>query len=116
MQDQYQTFWGETRRNVRQGKTLRQSCSCKIVTNQWFNTIHAHVKLRMAMFDKVNIKQALLSSKRKKILKSYRANPINGGPAKIISTGVETCPKIIQVCLKHRNKETYFRNYYNYFS
>ena len=38
-------------------KTLRQGCSCKIVTtNQWFNTTHVHVKLRMGMCDKVNIK------------------------------------------------------------
>ena len=43
----------------------------------------------------------------KEILKSYRANPIDGGPAKIMSTGVETCPqKLLKICLKLWNKET----------
>ena len=97
---------------------------------QWFNTIHIPVKLRMGDKETKKIEKYLLltrsyqrmqknkkapgawvSSNRKKILKSYRANLINGGPAKAVSTGAETCPKIIQGLLKVRNKEArYFRN------
>ena len=102
--------------------TFRQGSKDNIVaTNEWANTIHTHVKLKIAILYKINIKTSSTNKeladypKRiqiktkaatpraclnvcslKETWKSHKMNRIDKGSAKILTTGVETCSKVIQ--------------------
>ena len=85
-------------------------------TSKWVSTIHIHAKLRMTMRDKVNIKTSSTrkqlpdSTKKKKhqghvsppkeTLSSYDTSFVDSGPARTVTTCVETYFKIIQELFK----------------